>query len=78
MSDRLFYALAALAAVLLIALAVVWPQRPGREAGNLSGSGVAAAPVTPPTVAPEVEPPPESAPEPVETTEAADPAEAAQ
>ena len=36
MSDRLFYALAALAAVILITAAVVWPQRPGRAAGNLT------------------------------------------
>ena len=44
MSDRLFYALAALAAVLLIALAVVWPQRPGREAGNLAVATAEAQP----------------------------------
>lgn len=36
MSDRFFYALAALAAVALIITAVMWPQRPGREPGNLS------------------------------------------
>jgi hypothetical protein len=36
MSDRLFYALAALAAVVLIALAVVWPQRPGRAPANVA------------------------------------------
>ena len=36
MSDRLFYALAALAAVVLITAAVVWPQRPGRAPGNLT------------------------------------------
>ena len=36
MSDRLFYALAALAAVVLIAAAVMWPQRPGRASGNLA------------------------------------------
>ena len=35
MSDRLFYALAALVAVALIATAVMWPQRPGRAPGNL-------------------------------------------
>jgi len=36
MSDRLFYALVAVAAVALIATAVMWPQRPGRSPGNLS------------------------------------------
>ena len=35
MSDRLFYALAALAAVALILAALAWPQRPGRAPGNL-------------------------------------------
>jgi hypothetical protein len=34
MSDRLFYALAAIAAVVLIAAAVVWPPRPGQAAGG--------------------------------------------
>lgn len=38
MSDRLFYALAALAAVALIAAAVMWPQRPGRAPGNLAAA----------------------------------------
>jgi len=36
MSDRLFYALAALAAIILIVAAVMWPQRPGRAPGNLT------------------------------------------
>ena len=36
MSDRIFYALAALIAVALIATAVMWPQRPGRGPGNLA------------------------------------------
>lgn len=53
MSDRVFFALAALAAVALIALALVWPQGLGRPSpGPFGGPLRQPAPAAEPAKAP--------------------------
>ena len=47
MSDRIFFTLAALVAVAMIAFAFTWPTRPGRTAYNLSAVEAPATPATP-------------------------------